>query len=106
MKADSDNFVVTPKKRTVFKIPLLPAKPKKSPPIRPPHLKRSSANKPALGSMLTTQPAPGKIPKDGKIEDEAITSTEDFGVSEVEGSVFEFFEPDGTTRDVYVQGSK
>jgi len=105
-KAETDNLVVTPKKTTVFKIPLVPAKPKKTPPIRPPPIERSSSNKPTSESMLTTHPAPGKIPKDGKIEDKAITLIEDFGVPELEENEIEFFEPNGITRDVYVQGSK
>lgn len=108
IKADSDNIVVTPKKETVFKVPLAPARPRKSPPIRPPPVKRSSGDKPVPASILTKQkqPAPGKTPEDGKIEDKAIISSEDIGVPESEGNEIGYFEPDGITRDVYVQGSK
>lgn len=106
MKAETDNLVVTPKKTTVFKIPLVPAKPKKTPPIRPPPIRRSSSSKSAPVSNLTKHSAPEKTPKDSKIEDKAIIPSEDIGGPEVEENKFEFFEPDGTTRDVYVQRSK
>jgi len=106
MKAGSDNFVVTPKKEIAFKVPLAPTKPRKSPPIRPPPIKKSSSNKPAPGSNLTKHCAPGKTPRDSKIEDKAITPSKDIGGPEVEGSEIGFFEPDGNTRDILVQGSR
>ena len=98
MKAETDNLVVTPKKTTVFKIPLVPAKPKKTPPIRPPPIKRSSANKTTSEPILTKPPSPEKTNEDGTVEDQTIALSE--------GNEIGSFEPDAITRDVYVQGSK
>jgi hypothetical protein len=104
-KADTETYVVTPKKDIVFKVPFAPAKPKKTPPIRPPPKKRSSANKSAPGSMPSNQPLPERI-KVGESKDNVITEIESFGGPGNEEIGIGFFEPDGTTRDVYVQGSK
>jgi len=94
---------MTPVKDIVFKVPLAPVKPKKTPLIRPPPKKRSSTNKSAPGSISSNQPVPERI-KVGEIKDKAITEIESFGGTEELG--IGFFEPDGITRDVYVQGSK
>ena len=103
--ADTDIFVVTPQKETVFKVPLPPAKPRKTFPPRPPPKKRSSANKSAPGSFPSNQPVPERI-KVGEMKDNVITEMEDFGVPKNQEIGMGFFEPDGITRDIYVQGSK
>jgi len=105
-KADSETSVVTPKKETGFKVPLPPAKPRKTFPPPPPAKKRSSATKSAPGSIPTNQPVPEKIPKDDEIRDKVVTQIEDFGVPDNQTIELGFFEPDGITRDIYVQGSK
>jgi len=96
---------MTPMKDTVFKVPLAPAKPKRSPPIRPPPKKRSSGNKSAPGSIPSNQPVPERI-KVGEIKENVITEIESFHEPGNEEIGMGFFEPDGSTRDVYVQGSK
>jgi hypothetical protein len=104
-KADTDIFAVTPQKETVFKVPLPPAKPRKTFPPRPPPKKRSSANKSAPGSIPSNQPVPERI-KVGESKDNMITEIEDFDVPKNQEIGMGFFEPDGITRDIYVQGSK
>jgi len=103
--AETDTFASTPKKETGFKVPLPPAKPRKTFPPRPPAKKRSSATKSAPGSIPTKEPVPEKVSYVGKIV-EAITQPEDFGVPDHGEIELGFFEPDGITRDIYVQGSK
>jgi hypothetical protein len=104
-KADTDIFAVTPQKETVSKVPLPPAKPRKTFPPRPPPKKRSSANKSAPGSIPSNQPVPERI-KVGESKDNMITEIEDFDVPKNQEIGMGFFEPDGITRDIYVQGSK
>jgi len=104
--AETDTFVTTPKKETGFKVPLPPAKPRKTFPPRPPPKKRSSASKSAPGSIPTNQPVPEKIPEDDEIKDTVVTQIEDFGVPDNKTIELGFFEPDGIARDIYVQGSK
>jgi hypothetical protein len=104
-KADTETYVVTPRKETVFKVPLPPARPRKTFPPRPPPKKRSSANKTKSGSAHTKESVPEKIPKVGKI-DKAIAQIQDCGVPLSEETEIGLFEPDGITRDIYVQGPK
>jgi hypothetical protein len=103
--ADNHAVLMTPQKEIVFKVPLAPAKPRKTPPIRPPPKKRSSANKSAPGSIPSNQPVPERI-KVGEMKDNVITEIEDFGVPKNQEIGMGFFVPDGITRDIYVQGSK
>jgi hypothetical protein len=103
--AETDTFVATPKKETAFKVPLPPAKPRKTFPPRPPPKKRSFANKTKSGSAHPKESVPEKIPKLGKI-DEATAQIQDVGVPLREETEIGLFEPDGITRDIYVQGSK